>query len=229
MTASITCPILLMSTVVKFDDDIGGLMTPRNSTNDRISQVIRMIVEEICNKGDIGLADRFFTATYRNHGGLIPDLIRGPEAIKFSVVSARLAFPGLRIDLDNLKVEGQIAEIRWTVLAHPTIGGQLRAELPVVARLTGTMLVRFTSGQVAESWVRWDESRGAAPDYAAPRLSSHRSGGSGDIETYRASAIALPVHKSSAPHRERRRGTGRVESSVTIPTTKTGLMNRYGA
>jgi len=39
------------------------------------------------------VADEVFSPDYTNHGGLIPDLVRGPEAIKISVALYRIAFP----------------------------------------------------------------------------------------------------------------------------------------
>ena len=54
---------------------------------------MRQVIEEIWNDGDLELADQVFALDYINHGGLIPDLVRGPEAIKVSVALYWLAFP----------------------------------------------------------------------------------------------------------------------------------------
>lgn len=47
--------------------------------------VVRRVVEAMWNQGDLDVADVLFTANYINHAGLIPDLVRGPEAMKVSV------------------------------------------------------------------------------------------------------------------------------------------------
>jgi hypothetical protein len=52
-------------------------------------ELVRLAVEEIWNQGDLDTADAVFTPDYVNHGGLIPDLIRGPEAVKLSVALYR--------------------------------------------------------------------------------------------------------------------------------------------
>src|SRR5438874_1746416 len=44
--------------------------------------VVRRAIDEIWNLGKPDLADLLFAPDYVNHGGLIPDLVRGPEAIK---------------------------------------------------------------------------------------------------------------------------------------------------
>jgi hypothetical protein len=39
--------------------------------------LVGRVIEEIWNAGDLDLADELFGATRINHGGLIPDLVRG--------------------------------------------------------------------------------------------------------------------------------------------------------
>ena len=48
--------------------------------------LIERVIDEVWNAGQIDLADELFAANYVNHGGLVPDLVKGPEGIKFSVV-----------------------------------------------------------------------------------------------------------------------------------------------
>ncbi len=47
--------------------------------------LVRQALEAIWNQGALEVADVLFAPDYVNHGGLIPDLMRGPEAIKLSV------------------------------------------------------------------------------------------------------------------------------------------------
>jgi hypothetical protein len=49
-------------------------------------ELAHLLIEAIWSPGELEMADALFTHDYANHGGLIPDLIRGPEAIKLSVV-----------------------------------------------------------------------------------------------------------------------------------------------
>jgi hypothetical protein len=182
----------------------------------RTSRFIRLIVEDIWNKGNLDLADRLFTVNYVNHGGLIPDLIRGPEVIKLAVVTARLAFPGLRIVIDNLVVEGHVAEFRWAALECPATGGRSSSESPTVVRVTGVTLARFAAGQVAESWTRWDtEHRGATLDHGAARLIANRSDTASRIERYQARALGQPDHWNSI--RQDARTGAAADAPVEIP------------
>lgn len=44
--------------------------------------VVRRAVEQIWNHADLAVGDVLFAPRYVNSGGLIPDLVSGPEAIK---------------------------------------------------------------------------------------------------------------------------------------------------
>src|SRR5919206_5003434 len=88
----------------------GGTMTRDNAA------VVRRVVERIWNRGDLPLADHLFSTTYVNHGGLIPDIVRGPEAIKVSVALYRAAFPRLFISIDGLEEDGEMVDVRWAAL-----------------------------------------------------------------------------------------------------------------
>jgi predicted SnoaL-like aldol condensation-catalyzing enzyme len=111
--------------------------------------LIRRAIEEIWNRGELALADQMFAPTYVNHGGLIPDLVRGPEAIKVSVAFVRRAFPRLRIEIDALVGDHDTVALRWT--ARNAGAGTTTSET-----LTGMTFVRVAAGQVSESWTSWD-------------------------------------------------------------------------
>ncbi|GAC1400769.1 MAG: hypothetical protein NVSMB65_18440 [Chloroflexota bacterium] len=117
---------------------------------------VRRAVEEVWNAGDLALADVLFAPTYVNHGGLIPDLVRGPEAIKMAVTLYRAAFPGLHITVESFTAEQQLVEVRWAARrTRPAPGGPAAARQEV---LTGTMRSRHAGGQIEESWMHWDNS-----------------------------------------------------------------------
>jgi predicted SnoaL-like aldol condensation-catalyzing enzyme len=75
--------------------------------------VVRRVVEHIWNRGDLALADLLFAAGYVNHGGLIPDLVSGPEAIKLSVALFRTAFPAFHISIEDITAEGDTVKLHW--------------------------------------------------------------------------------------------------------------------
>jgi hypothetical protein len=120
--------------------------------------VVRRVVEAIWNRSRLDVADELFTADYRNHDGLIPDLVRGPEAIKFSVVLYRLAFPDLHITIEELRSKGATVVLHWSAgtrsLARPGETG--RAEHHRL--LAGITRSRLVGGKIVESWTRWGTS-----------------------------------------------------------------------
>ena len=129
--------------------------------------VVRRAVERIWNGGDLTLADHLFDLAYVNHGGLISDVVHGPEAIKISVALYRTAFPDLHIAVDRLVTEGDMVELGW--VAHTSWGAHsLHAEhFSQGETLTGTTCSRLCDGQIVESWTTWDREgamRRLAPD-----------------------------------------------------------------
>ncbi|GAC1527735.1 MAG: hypothetical protein NVS2B16_35650 [Chloroflexota bacterium] len=118
--------------------------------------VVRRAVESIWNQGDLDLADRLFDSAYVNHGGVIPDMVYGPEAIKVSVAMYRTAFPQFSVTIDHLAADGDMVELCWAAhtqsgAQQPTAGPDIRHE-----ELIGTTRCRLSEGQIIESWTTWD-------------------------------------------------------------------------
>lgn len=61
-------------------------------------------IEAIYNGGTLDVADTHFAPDYVNPGGLIPDIVRGPEALKIAVALYRAAFPDFFVTLAVLRV-----------------------------------------------------------------------------------------------------------------------------
>jgi predicted SnoaL-like aldol condensation-catalyzing enzyme len=116
-------------------------------------QLVRRIVDEIWNHGQLKVADDLFARDYVNHGGLITDLVHGPEAIKASVVLMRRAFPALHITVNALTSAGEVLTVHWHGRNLPS--GMLPAELD--AGVSGVMRLRVVAGLIRESWVEWDQ------------------------------------------------------------------------
>ena len=105
------------------------------------------VVDEIWNGGNVDLADELFSIDYVNHGGLIPDVVKGPEGVKFSVALYRTAFPGLSVRVDSLYSSGGTVHVRWTA----------RARVADHA-LSGAMRTSVVAGRIVESWTSWDST-----------------------------------------------------------------------
>jgi len=115
--------------------------------------LVRRAVEEIWNRGDLALADVLFAPAYVNHGGLIPDLIHGPEAIKSSVALYRTAFPAFHITVETLVAQDEMVDVQWTARRTQSAGGAGRQEM-----LQGTTRGRCAAAQIVESWTTWDRA-----------------------------------------------------------------------
>ena len=111
--------------------------------------LVQRVVDEIWNAGNLELADALFAPTYINHGGLIPDLVQGPEGMKFSVAFYRAAFPGLHVVVDDLAVDKDAVTLRWTA------AGQAAADA-TMGTLTGVTRSLVANGHILESWTSWD-------------------------------------------------------------------------
>ena len=137
---------------------ISGQDSPWTGTAAANARVVRQVIEETWNGGNLALADRLFAPDYINHGGLIPDLVRGPEAIKISVAVYRLAFPAFRIAVVDVLAQGQTVALRWA--AHRTAGhaGGRAAPDRDPDTLLGMTFTRMNAGQIAESWTCWETS-----------------------------------------------------------------------
>jgi hypothetical protein len=125
---------------------------------DRNAAVVQRAIEGIWNQGDLDLADCLFDSTYVNHGGLITDLVCGPESIKISVAFLRTAFPDLLLKTEQLIATGNTVELHWLAEQHASCadGGSGRSQQP--QRLTGTTLCVIVDGKVMESRTDWDQT-----------------------------------------------------------------------
>ncbi|MDI3341719.1 MAG: ester cyclase [Sphaerobacter sp.] len=94
---------------------------------ERNAAVVRRAVQEIWNDGNVEVADALFTLEYVNHHGLITDLVRGPEAIKVSVILHRTAFPSLHVTVEGLVADATVVAFRWTARSAPAAESPGRA------------------------------------------------------------------------------------------------------
>src|SRR5688500_18615410 len=128
-----------------------GQERPWTVTAANNAQLVRQVIEEIWNGGNLDLADQVFAPEYVNHGGLIPDLVRGPEAIKVSVALYRLAFPEFRVAVVDLLAQGQMVALHWAAHRSPGHEGGSGTPDRDPDTLRGMTFGRVSGGQVQES------------------------------------------------------------------------------
>ena len=116
-------------------------------------------IDAIWNRGDLDVADELFTADYVNHGGLIADVVDGPEAIKFSAAFFRLAFPALHVTVEEVSTGDNTVVVRWTADTGSTDEIEGASVAANHQPLTGTTRSRLVRGKIIESWTEWDRRR----------------------------------------------------------------------
>ena len=134
--------------------------------------IVRRLIEELWNKGNLSLADQLFSPNYAHHDPSTPDFGRGPESEKKRATLYRTAFPDLRLTIEDLIAEGDTVMARWS--CHGTHKGDLNGMAPTGKQFTisGVTIARLLNGKLAEGYVNWDalglmQQLGVVPQLAA--------------------------------------------------------------
>ena len=103
------------------------------------------------------VTDALFAPDYVNHGGLIPDMVYGPEAIKIAAALFRRAFPKLHITVLETRVVGEMAWVHW--IARSTLLAERACSPPIESDdgLVGLTRCRVVNCRIVESWTEWDQ------------------------------------------------------------------------
>ena len=120
--------------------------------------LVRRMVEEVWNRGDLDAADVLFSAGYTNHGGLIIDVVHGPEAIKMSVGMYKSAFPDFWITIDDLRADGPRVFLRWTARRNVPSVRRNGAPDTVSQFMPGSSVCSISEGKIVESWTSWNQA-----------------------------------------------------------------------
>ena len=133
--------------------------------------VVRRLIEEVWNKGNLPLADELFTPNYEHRDASTPDFGRGPEGEKKRATLYRTAFPDLRLMVEDIIAEGETVVTRWS--CRGTHKGDLRGIAPTGRQIniSGVTITRLEKGKLAEGFVNWDalglmQQLGVVPELA---------------------------------------------------------------
>jgi len=118
--------------------------------------IVRRLLEEFWNKGNLSLADELFAPNYEHHDASTPDFGRGPESEKKRATLYRTAFPDVRLTIEDIIAEGETVMTRWS--CRGTHKGDLRGIAPTGKQIniSGVTIARLANGKFAEGWVNWD-------------------------------------------------------------------------
>ncbi len=130
--------------------------SPTSVTSIENANTVRKVIDEIWNRGQMAMADMFFTADYIDHDPATTSTMRGPEAVKQNATMYRTAFPDLHLNVEETISDGDHVATRWTSTGTHT--GDLQGIAPTgkSTTSTGITIARFVDGKIAEEWANWD-------------------------------------------------------------------------
>ncbi len=118
--------------------------------------MVRRVVEEALNKGELAVIDEAMDPSYVYH---VPgNEVRGPDGFKLYVTMMRSALPDLHMTIDEMVAEGDMVASRFT------IRGTHRGDLMGIAAtgkqvtISEAVFVRFKYGREVEAWPYADTS-----------------------------------------------------------------------
>ena len=139
--------------------------------------IVRRLVEELWNKGNLSVADELFAPNYEHHDASTLDFGRGPESEKKRATLYRTAFPDVRLMIEDIIAEGEIVMTRWS--CRGTHKGDLSGIAPTGKQfnISGVTIARLANGKLAEGWVNWDalglmQQLGVVPELAKAKAAA---------------------------------------------------------
>lgn len=111
--------------------------------------MVRSVVEEILNKGNLAVADEIMASNYVYHYPLFE--VKGPEGFKQLIGTMRTAFPDINATIEDLIAEGDMVAVRFTI--QGTFKGEMMGIAPTGKHLTFSeaVFIRFENGKEVEA------------------------------------------------------------------------------
>ena len=115
--------------------------------------VVRRVVEEIVNRGDMAAFDALVDPPYRDHTD--PAAEFGRDGFRWLILQTRASLPDMHMTIEDEIAEGDRVVIRVTT--RGTHRGELLGVPPTGRPVTlrGTGIIRVVDGRMVE---RWNES-----------------------------------------------------------------------
>jgi steroid delta-isomerase-like uncharacterized protein len=118
--------------------------------------LIVRFVEEIFNRGNVGIVGEIFAPDFIEHEQLPPGIPEGREGVKVLTTQLRSAFPDFKATIDDILAEGDKVVIRMTwsgtqkgeFMGVPATGK--RVSIGVID------IIRITDGKAVEHWGQMD-------------------------------------------------------------------------
>ena len=118
--------------------------------------LVRRLMEEVFNRGDISLVDELFAPDFVEHEELPPGIPPGREAVKQLPTIFRSAFPDFKATIDDIIAEGDKVAIRMTWSG--THKGEFMGIPPTGQSVSFGVfdIIRIAGGRVVEHWGQMD-------------------------------------------------------------------------
>ena len=114
--------------------------------------LIRQLIDEVVNAGDLDRADALVDADCADHGAVAPPA-PGLEGFKQGLAALRAAFPDLRVTIEDLLADGDKVAARLTL--RGTQRGPFAGRKPSgrPATWAAMSMWRVAGGRVIERWL----------------------------------------------------------------------------
>ena len=118
--------------------------------------LVRQMVEEIFNRGNISLADEFMASDFVEHEELPPGIPRGREGVKQLTMIMRSAFPDFKATIQDMIAEDDKVVIRMTWTG--TQKGEFMGIPPTGKSVSFGVIdiIRAAGGKFVEHWGQMD-------------------------------------------------------------------------
>ena len=119
--------------------------------------LVRQMVEEIFNRGNMSRADEFLAPEFVEREELPPGIARDREGVKQLTAMFRSAFPDFKATIDDIVAEGDKVVIRQTWSG--THQGEFMGVPPTGKSISINVIdiIRIAEGQFVEHWGVMDQ------------------------------------------------------------------------
>lgn len=121
-----------------------------------IAEPAHLMLQEVWSRGDLALIDKLAIQDYVEHDPVLPEPIRGREALKETIATFREGTPDLTKAVDETYVDGDTVILPYT--ATGTHEGQILGIDPTGESIEvgGVFIYRVADGMLAEGADMWD-------------------------------------------------------------------------
>ncbi len=118
--------------------------------------LVRQIVEEIFNRGNMSRADEFLAPDFIEHEELPPGIPRDREGVKQLTAMLHSAFPDFKTTIEDMVAEGDKVVIRQTWTG--THKGEFMGVPPTGKSVSFGVIdiLRIAGGKIVEHWGQMD-------------------------------------------------------------------------